>query len=488
MNEQNVTATVRDIVLAVFRQQRVILGIYAAVVLTAILGIFVATPLYRTSSKVLLTTDRTDISTSADRPTEIMRTNQVTDGEVASQLEIVSNRELIRTVLDEMQTPMDDDGVSHPVRDLLTFPFALLRGGYRRLHDLQDVEGDDPRYWQIRSLQERLYVGRVGLSNILEVGVVTPDPMWGRDFVDRLVKAYVEHHAKMRQVQEAEDFFTEQSQLLKKKLSDSEAALRDLRERAGSLAGQTQEVHTRLNEFTADLARTRILRAEQEQKVRYLEGLQASAAKRGRIATPQLLELEAKRADLAGRYREDSERVRELDNQIARLRAAIAQYDTVATNGDQNGAGGETSLVGARTLLVALTAKEAALEKQNEEYRKQAEMLDGQSFDLSRLERQVKLDEEAYVSYVRTAEQSRLANALEKSKILRLSILEPASVPLEPFSPKKGRIMAFALLGGLVIAAGIGIARDRFDGAVKGADDLQRHANLEVLAVLPGRN
>lgn len=486
MNDENLIATVRELVLGVFRQRRVILGVYAGVVVTAICGIFVVTPLYRTSSKVLLTTDRTDFSTSADRPTEIMRTNQVSEGEVASQLEIVSNRELLRTVLDDMQAPPDEQG-THPIRDVLTFPFMLLRSGYRHLHSLDDVESDDPRYWQIRMLQERLFVGRVGLSNILEIGVSTPDPMWGRDFVDRLVKAYVEHYAKMQQVLDAEDFFNEQSQLLKKKLGESEAALRELRERAGSLAGQQQEVHTRLNEFTAELARTRILRAEQEQKVTFLDGLQANAAKRGRIATPQLLELEAKRAELVGHYRADSERVKEIDEQISRLRSAIAQYDTVAAPGDPNGPNAETSLVGARTMLVALRAKEIALEKQNEEYRKQAEMLDAQSFDLGRLERQVKLDEEAYVSYVRTAEQSRLANALEKSKILRLSILEPASVPLEPFSPKKGRVMAFALIGGLIIGIGVGLAKDRLDGTIKSTEDLRRYANLEVLAVLPDR-
>src|SRR5262249_53132980 len=231
--------------------------------------------------------------------------------------------------------------------------------------------------------------------------------------------------------------------------------------------------------------RTRIQRAEQEQKVLYLEGLQASAAKRGRIATPQLLELEAKRAEMVGRYRPDSERMREIDDQIGRLRAAIAQYDSVATAGEQSGPAAETSLVAARTMLVSLRAKEGALEKQNEEYRKQAEMLDAQSFDLGRLERQVKLDEEAYVSYVRTAEQSRLANALEKSKILRLSVVEPATVPLEPVSPRKGRILGLALIGGLVVALRIGLTKATLDGAAKAPEDIRRFASIDVLAVLP---
>ena len=45
---------------------------------------------------------------------------------------------------------------------------------------------------------------------------------------------------------------------------------------------------------------------------------------------------------------------------------------------------------------------------------KKAEFLDGRSFDLARLERQVKLDEETYLSYVRSAEESRLSTAFDR--------------------------------------------------------------------------
>src|SRR6185436_2966963 len=94
-----------------------------------------------------------------------------------------------------------------------------------------------------------------------------------------------------------------------------------------------------------------------------------------------------------------------------------------------------TDLTAARASLAALKGKEDAVARQQDEYRKQAELLDAQSFDLARLERQVKLDEEAYLSYVRTAEESRLSNALQQSKMLRLAILEPATLPNGPVSP-----------------------------------------------------
>ena len=85
------------------------------------------------------------------------------------------------------------------------------------------------------------------------------------------MKAYVEHHAKMQQISEAQDFFNQQSEFLRQKLAASEGDLRKARERAGTLAGQQTEVHERLNEFNAELSRARIARVEQEQRMAFLE-------------------------------------------------------------------------------------------------------------------------------------------------------------------------------------------------------------------------
>jgi uncharacterized protein involved in exopolysaccharide biosynthesis len=216
--------------------------------------------------------------------------------------------------------------------------------------------------------------------------------------------------------------------------------------------------------------------------VLYLE--RTLGAKGGRVATPELLELETKRAELIGKYRPDSERIRAIDDQIERLRKVISNYDSVSSAGSGDTG---TDLVSARAALAALKGREDALVVAAAEYRRQAEFLDSQSFDLVRLERQVKLDEESYTSYVRSAEQSRLSNAMDQSKLLRLRILEPATRPMEAVAPRKGQIISFALLGGLLLSLGLGLARDHFDATVKSSADIRRYANLETLAVLPER-
>jgi len=488
--EQPLLAIVQDAVAAVFRRWKLILGTYLGILATVAFGLFVIPPTYRAAGKILLTTDRAQVSASGDRSTELVRTNEVDDGEMISQLQILRSRELVDTVLNEMNPPREPVAPAPVelslVQRVLRAPAEMVRGTYRRLHGLDDLQGDDPLYWRTRGVQNHLETNNQRPSNIIDVAFASPDPAWAQDFVNRLMRAYVDHHARMQQLSEAQNFFTQQSALLREKLESSEAELQKVRERAGSLAGQQAQVHERMNEFNADLARARIARVEQEQRVRYLEETLRQSAKGGHMATPELLELEAKRAELLGKYKPESERIRALDAQIARLRTAVSSYDTVSSGS----AAGESStdVVSARAALEALKGREEALAKAAAEYQRQAEFLDSSSFDLDRLQRQVKLDEETYTSYVRSAEQSRLSNALEQSKLLRLRILEPAALPLEAVAPRKGQIFLFALLGGLVLSLGLGLARDHFDATVKSSSDVRRYANLDTLLVLPERS
>jgi uncharacterized protein involved in exopolysaccharide biosynthesis len=489
--ENAVLTLVQEAVHGIFRRWKLITGVYLGIVVTAVFGIFVLPPVYRTAGKILLTTDRAEVSGS-DRAPSLVRTDDVSEGEINSQLQILRSRELIDGVLADMKPPKEDD--DEPAQNdslvarVLHKPAALIRTAYKRLHKIDNLKPDSPLYWQTRDVLNNLDTSNAHPSNIIDVGYMSSDPAWAQEFVNRLMQAYVEHHAKLQQITEAQDFFTQQSEILRQKLAGSESEMRTARERAGTLAGQQAEVHERLNEFNAELSRARIARVEQEKRMAFLE--QTLAGKGGRVATPELIELEAKRADLIGKYKPDSERVKDLDNQIEHLRKAISGYDafTAGPKGDGAATNAGTDLVGGRAALAALQGRETALAKEADEYRKKAEFLDSQSFDLARLERQVKLDEETYLSYVRSAEQSRLSNAVEQSKLLRLRIIEEAPLPLEAVAPKKGRILVFALFGGLLLSIGLGLARDHLDSTVKSSADVRRYAHLDTLVALPDRS
>lgn len=486
--EPSLLSRAERVLLAVLRRKRLIALAYVPLSLLAVGAVLLRPPTYYAAGKVLLTVNRLEVSTSPNQPTELQRSGQVPEVELRTQLEILRSRDLVEAALAQLDPSPPSGYPSEPqgMARLLGLPRTFLKHIYGKIHGVTAPEPDDPRYWEVLDVQERLVATSVSKSNVIEVGFLDPNPSWARDFVNTLMDLYVDRYSQLQQISEAEEFFTEQSQLLRTKLAESEEELRKARERAGVLAGEQAEILARLNEFSAELARVRIARLEQEERVRYLERLQ-SGAERGRIAPPALVELEARRAELTGRYREDSERVRAIDAQIARLRKALSGYEAVGAGAAGEGGDPAVNLVAARASLAALKGREEALERERAAYQSQAEFLEARVFDISRLERQAKLDEEAYLSYVRTAEKSRLSNALEQSKLLRLRIIERAQLPVVPTGAQKASTLLWGLLGALVVAIAVGVVRDFFDPRVKTPEEVTRVTRLEVLALIPPR-
>jgi len=484
----------RDLLLACLRRRRLILTAYALTLAACLVWIFTKPPTYRAAAKILLTANRAATSASAEQPAELIRTSQISSSELASQLEVLQSRALVERAVMELdaEKPASSDdreqgNVANVAKLVFSFPKDVLRTVYRRFHGLTDVGPTSPVHEHVTRALKFLEVTRLRDSNIVEVAFTGSDPVRARDFVNRLTAAYLEWYAEMQRIGEAETFFTNQSEVLRRKLVASEEALQKLREEDAASAGKSEELQRRLSELSAELGQTKIARAEQEGRLAYLEQLQTSAGTDGRVATPQLLDLEARRAELAGRYRLGSVRVQEIDQQIRTLRAAIASYDTIAASTDPTSPGAATDVISARAALAALRAREKALASEHDEYGRKAGLAETRSFELGRLERQVSLDEETYLSYVRAIEQARLANAVQQSKILRLTVIEPASLPVEASGPSRQRMLTFALFGGFVLSLSLGVARDYLDTTVKSANDVRRYGSLEVLAVLPDR-
>jgi len=68
---------------------------------------------------------------------------------------------------------------------------------------------------------------------------------------------------------------------------------------------------------------------------------------------------------------------------------------------------------------------------------------------------------------------------------LRMAILATAQTAENPSKPQKSRIMALALMLGLLIGGGIAVARDWFDQTLRSADEISGTFGISVLGVIP---
>jgi len=470
-----------DVRRALARNWRLVAAIWGAVLATTLLGAVFLPPVYQATARVLISAPRASVPTNPAEPAQLERNSDVREGEFSSQLEIIASYDLVRSTLVEMGIGLDREPEGWVSR-VLGAPMRVLRSAGAWLRGETEAERqDDFLYAATQGVLQALAAAPVGKSNVVEVSLTWPDPVWARDFVNRHVDRYLDRHAELQRVSGAQDFFADQSEFLKKKLTDSEGRLKALREEAGTVSGQQTQLEERLKEFDNELARTIVEREAQEQQVAYLEGEQTGRSG-PRLATPKLLELEATRAEMIGRYKPNSQRMRDLDRQIVAMRQALGRYDGVI--GDGIGTAEATDLVASRAKLASLRGKERALRTQRDRTREELSSIQASTFDLVRLERQVKVDEEAYLAYVRAAEQSRLSSALDQSRLLRLSVLERAERPREPAGPLRGRLLLMGLLGGLAVGCAAALARDYFDESIKSAADVERYGKTEVLTVI----
>src|SRR5262249_3644377 len=134
----------QDFVMMALRQRRLILSLWAAVLALAVIAMFALPPSYRAATKVLITSDRAQFSgTTQGQTTELVRTSQVTDADVSSEIEILKSRELIESVLKDMNWRATEPKPSFFAR-LLAAPGDLMDAIYRRIHNLND-ESTDPQ-------------------------------------------------------------------------------------------------------------------------------------------------------------------------------------------------------------------------------------------------------------------------------------------------------------------------------------------------------
>ena len=157
---------------------------------------------------------------------------------------------------------------------------------------------------------------------------------------------------------------------------------------------------------------------------------------------PQVLQLETERADLLTRYMPDSARIKEID---ARLDAAHRILDREnhtevqeqSTNLNPIWVQVNTELEQATAEAASLQANQTATAAQIVKAQGQVKQLLNDSVENDRLQRMVDTEKQAYVSYLRRGEEARAAGALNRSKILNVSVTEnrPLNRPMAPTYP-----------------------------------------------------
>ena len=340
-------------------------------------------------------------------------------------------------------------------------------------------------------------------SNLIEVSYEDSKPAWAAEFVNQLVSRHVERHVQLNQQSDARRFFETQQALLSDKLNKAEQALKRFYDREGidSVPEERTLLRTRLGDLELALSQASTELAEATARAesldKQIQTYPKSVATEAKLAQSEgfqlvksrLLALELQRSELLSKFAPTSLKVRDLDRQIADAERLLAEEQRSASASGRAANPLHQALVvdlaQTQAHIAALGARVEALKTQVAAHRAEIEHLDDIASEQESLEREVTAAKTSFLTYLKKEEEARFADALDESKIMNVTVVEPAVVPAAPL-PSKALLN---ILVGMILSLFAGIAaafiRDRIDPSVKSAADAHRLTSLPVLADIP---
>jgi hypothetical protein len=206
----------------------------------------------------------------------------------------------------------------------------------------------------------------------------------------------------------------------------------------------------------------------------------------------KLFDLEIQRNKALQLYTDDDRRVQDLEREITLLRQRLTTEPNVEFAKESYGQNPtrlpvQLELVNAESQLVGTTVKVKNLEQDLREAEGRLDQMSKAVYDRTRLERKVKMLEENYLVYAKKYEEARISSAMDKNRIVNISVVEPVNIAAKPgVNGRSG--LQLALMGaafGLVLGVGGAFGREYLDRSFSTEENVRRQLNLPVLGSIP---
>ena len=334
-------------------------------------------------------------------------------------------------------------------------------------------------------LQKKLNVMVSKKSNVIEVSYETKNPKLGVEIVNKVIDAYINYRSQISDETEAYNFFEKQLSITDEKIRELEHRLAEYKQSNEMISPETQReiLLTRLAEYEKSLTDVRIGRITKEAKLTLIKehlrrGQELSIPTTEASDSPsrekhiaklkgELLDLEIEREQLAQKYTAQYEEVIKLDRQIAmarkRINSEIHQIVDIEA-----------------TSIRALRIEEGILQNSVENTTREIKDLAQKEYEFSQLSRGIDDNREVYSMLLKQREEARISLA-KLQKEIRIRVISPAIVPMDPAKPRKKLNIALAFFLGIVGGVSLALFIEYFDHSINSPYELEKYTELPVL-------
>jgi uncharacterized protein involved in exopolysaccharide biosynthesis len=471
--------TVRDLAATIFRHRRIAAVSVIAVVAGAMLAAFFL-PKYNSELEVLVRRGRVDPVVTAERDSRPELTHDITEEELNSEAEMMQSPDILRQVV-------------------------IATGIDKREHGfLVSLTPEEKIQKAVERMPHHLNVEVLKKTNLVHAVYGDKDPKMAAQVANTLAALYMEKHASVQRPGGQTGFFEKQIGEAQAQLKEAEGKLAAFNKDKATVtpAAERDLAVQKMNEFMFIGQQAKASAAETQDRIRSLERLAQSVPER--ITTtvkvadnPMLLEqmksklltLELQRNDLLAKYQPSYRPVQDVEKQIAETKAAIDgehanPVKEESTDLNSTNAWVRSELAKARADLASYQAGMTAAQGIVNRYQAMTQELQGKALEEHEIQRDLKVNEDNYLLYQHKLEEARISDALDKQRILNVSLAEMPSVPVLPAHPA----WVYGLLGALLACMLGGFAvftAEYTDNTFRTPDELRAYLQVPVLAALP---
>lgn len=462
------TLAVRTLLYAVFKHQRLVLGVFLAVFLGSVLAAVLRPSTWLASSKVLV---------------KIGETVQLAPAEAPSRsINMPLNQEVVKTEADIVRSY---DVISEAVKKL----------------GIKPESGSEAEL--LAGLQAGLSVTPTPGTNTLQISFIGKNPEKAARFVNTVTDLYIEHHNKVYRREGLHDFYGEQLRLLEVQMKDAQEKLRiylrengiiDAEQEIRLLNQDVMEQEKSLKAHRAKILATQRKLAQVEeqlgktpQQIQFAEEYLSNPTQL--TFKNKLAELEVERIKLLERYLPTDRSVKDIESQIANLKTRThAEQDRIlnkqTVRHNELYAELERNRLSLQSLLADAQAREPSLAARLESSKQRLGDLRDKQFAVSNLQQDAEQKKYAYDTYFKKQEEARITEAMTDQSVVNVSVVDRAVPPIEP---QNGVLLPLLLgiIGGLGLSMAMAVAVEFLSRRLRFEEEVERYLELPVLAVIP---
>lgn len=488
----------RDMWTAIKAHRWLAIGSFLGLVGTGMLATFLMPVSYESTVKILVSRERVDPSISPGALNGEMPRPEIGEEEFNTELEIVRSREVIDAVARELsQSPEQTPEQKSLLEKAIQRAKALVKKS--------EPQSEEAKQKMLAALiTANVNVGSIRKSRVITITYRDRDPERAAKVLNLLYEKYADQHLKLHENAQVGDVFKRETDTFNQRLLNVTEELKRFDANSGVISAEPQK-DMLLRQLYETQAQANAANTEKHELEKRIEALKNQlSAQPERIETgavikyvnaldkmkEELLTMELQRTALIQKYQPNSRPVRELEQRIAQARKAIAaeeanppQEKSFALNDVYRRL--LNDLLAAQASLATVRERVKRLDSLVAEQQAQVIQLDQKSFKRAELERTRAINEEAYLLYHKKAQEADIARALNKERVVNVSLAEAATAADRPVSPKP--LINFVVLCVLGFIAGVAgaVLKEKLHPILRHEDDLRRRYKLRVLAKIP---